>query len=82
MIAAVVAVDEHYAIGKDGKMLVNIRGDLKMFRELTSGHPVIMGRKTFDALPGGALPNRRNVVISSRAQGGCFAWVRYPMICP
>lgn len=72
MIAAVVAVDKNFAIGNAGKMLVGIRGDLKMFRELTSGHTVIMGRKTFDALPNGSLPNRRNIVISSRAAGG---WV-------
>ncbi|MBR6787522.1 MAG: dihydrofolate reductase [Clostridia bacterium] len=70
MIAAVVAVDENFAIGHQGGMLTSIRGDLKMFRELTSGHAVIMGRKTFDALPNGALPNRRNIVISSRAKGG------------
>ena len=73
MIAAVVAVDENFAIGNHGDMLVHIRGDLKMFRELTTGHTVIMGRKTFDALPNGALPNRRNIVISSRAKGGFMA---------
>ena len=73
MIAAVAAVDENFAIGFEGKMLIGIRGDLKMFRELTSGHAVIMGRKTFDALPNGALPNRRNIVISSRANGGFTA---------
>lgn len=71
MIAAVVAVDENFAIGHNGNMLANIRGDLKMFRELTSGHTVIMGRKTFDALPNGPLPNRRNIVISSRAGERC-----------
>lgn len=73
MIAAVVAVDENFAIGNHGDMLAHIRGDLKMFRELTSGHTVIMGRKTFDALPNGALPNRRNIVISSRAEDGFTA---------
>ena len=69
MIAAVAAVDRNNAIGYGGDMLIHLPGDLKMFRELTSGHTVIMGRKTFDALPGGALPNRRNIVISSRARG-------------
>lgn len=69
MIAAVAAVDEQYAIGKDGGMLVSIPDDLKMFRQLTSGHVVIMGRKTFDALPNGSLPNRINVVITTRAEG-------------
>lgn len=71
MIAAVVAVDQNFAIGNKGGMLVSIRGDLKMFRELTSGHTVVMGRKTFDALPCGPLPDRKNIVISSRAQGKC-----------
>ncbi|MBR5232394.1 MAG: dihydrofolate reductase [Clostridia bacterium] len=72
MIAAVAAVDRDYAIGYGGDMLIHLPGDLKMFRELTSGHTVIMGRKTFDALPCGALPNRRNIVISSRAEGEIF----------
>ena len=72
MTAAVAAVDRNYAIGNGGGMLAHLPGDLKMFRELTSGHTVIMGRKTFDALPCGALPDRKNVVISSRARGGCF----------
>lgn len=70
MIAAVVAADENFAIGNRGDMLVSIRGDLKMFRELTTGHTVVMGRKTFDALPFGPLPKRRNIVISSKAQDG------------
>jgi len=69
MIAAVVAVDKNYAIGKNGGMLASIRGDLKMFRELTHGHIVLMGRKTFEALPAGPLPDRKNIVISSKAQG-------------
>lgn len=69
MIAAVVAVDEQYAIGKNGGMLVSIPDDLKMFRQLTSGHIVIMGRKTLDALPNGPLPNRINVVVTTREEG-------------
>lgn len=69
MIASVVAADLNNGIGRDGGMLISIPEDLKMFRELTGGHVVIMGRKTFDALPCGPLPDRINVVISSRAQG-------------
>ncbi len=69
MIAAVVAADERGGIGRDGGMLISIPEDLKMFRELTEGHIVVMGRKTFDALPRGPLPNRVNVVITSKAQG-------------
>ena len=69
MIAAVVAADEKNGIGRCGDMLISIPEDLKMFKELTYGHVVIMGRKTFEALPSGPLPGRINVVISSKAQG-------------
>jgi len=63
-IVIIVAVDENNAIGSKGDQLAYISGDLKRFKQLTTGHSVIMGRKTFNALPGGALPNRRNIVIS------------------
>lgn len=69
MIAAVVAADEGNGIGRDGDMLISIPEDLKMFKELTYGHVVIMGRKTFEALPCGPLPGRINVVITSKAKG-------------
>ena len=72
MIAAVAAVDRKFAIGNNGGMLISIPEDLKMFRELTMGQVVIMGRKTFDALPNGPLPGRENVVISSRAGNGFY----------
>lgn len=52
------------AIGKDNKLLCFVPGDLKRFREITTGHKIIMGRKTFDSLPKGPLPNRENIVIS------------------
>lgn len=48
-----------------GKMPWHLPNDLKHFKSVTQGHTVIMGRKTFDSLPNGALPNRRNIVISS-----------------
>jgi len=72
MIAAVAAIDKAYAIGNAGNMLISIPEDLKMFRELTMGQVVIMGRKTFDALPHGVLPGRVNVVISTRAKNGFY----------
>lgn len=63
-VSMIVAVDKNNGIGKGGDQLAYISGDLKRFKELTSGHTVIMGRKTFEALPNGALPNRRNIVIT------------------
>ena len=62
---AIVAVSENGGIGKDNELLFRISADLKRFKELTSGHTVIMGRKTLQSLPGGrGLPNRRNIVIT------------------
>lgn len=63
-ISIIVAIDENNAIGKDNNLLCHLPNDLKYFKELTTNHTIIMGRKTFDSLPNGALPNRRNIVIS------------------
>lgn len=63
-INIIVAVDRRMGIGRNGNLLYHISADLKNFKRLTTGHTVIMGRKTFDSLPNGALPNRRNIVIS------------------
>lgn len=60
----IVAIDQNNAIGKDNQMLTHLPNDLKYFKQVTSGHSVIMGRKTFESLPKGALPNRRNIVIT------------------
>lgn len=64
MINIIVAVAENGAIGRGGDLVFHVRGDLRRFKELTMGHTVIMGRKTFESLPKGALPGRRNIVIS------------------
>lgn len=62
----IVAVDENWAIGKGGDQLVYIRADLKRFKELTTGHPVILGRKTLATFPGGRpLKGRRNLILSA-----------------
>ena len=62
---AIVAVDEKWGIGRDNALLFNLPADLKRFKELTSGHTVLMGRKTLESLPGGrGLPNRRNLVLT------------------
>lgn len=64
-ISIIVAVAENGAIGKDQGLLWRLPNDLKLFKTLTSGHTIIMGRNTFESLPNGALPNRRNIVITS-----------------
>ena len=63
-ISLIVAVAEDRAIGDKGNLLWHLSSDLKRFKAITTGHTIIMGRKTYDSLPNGALPNRRNIVIS------------------
>ena len=63
-INIIAAIAENNAIGLKGKLLYWLPADLRRFKALTTGHTIIMGRKTFDSLPKGALPNRRNVVLS------------------
>jgi dihydrofolate reductase len=63
-ISIIVAVAENNAIGKDNKLLWHISNDLKRFKRITAGHTVVMGKKTYESLPGGPLPDRRNIVIS------------------
>jgi dihydrofolate reductase len=65
-ISIIVAIAENYAIGLNNDLLWHISDDLKRFKKFTSGHTVIMGRNTFLSLPNGALPNRRNIVITDR----------------
>jgi dihydrofolate reductase len=65
-IVAVVAVAENGVIGRDNAMPWRLKSDLKRFRSLTIGKPVIMGRKTFESL-GGPLKNRTNIVVSRDA---------------
>ncbi len=64
MISIIAAVAENGAIGLDNKLLYWLPNDLKRFKALTTGHTIIMGRRTFESLPKGALPNRRNIVLS------------------
>lgn len=61
-----LAVDNNWSIGHNGKMLFNIEGDMKRFKEITTGNIVIMGRKTYESLPkkNRPLPNRDNIVFS------------------
>lgn len=62
-ISAIVAVDLGGTIGKENQLLWKLKSDLKMFRQLTTGHHVLMGRNTFESI-GKALPNRKNLVVS------------------
>lgn len=63
-LTIIVAKDLNSGIGKGNALLCHLPADLKHFKSLTETHTVIMGRKTFDSLPKGALPNRRNIVVS------------------
>jgi dihydrofolate reductase len=64
IISLVVAASRNGVIGKDGGLPWHISSDLKLFKQITLGKPVIMGRKTWDSLPRKPLPGRRNIVIS------------------
>ena len=63
----IVAIADNNAIGRDNALLWHISEDLKFFRRTTSGHPVIMGRKTYESI-GRPLPKRTNIVVSRGAQ--------------
>lgn len=65
MTTIVVAMGEKNGIGADNQLLWHLPKDLKHFKDLTSGHPIIMGRKTYESI-GKALPNRTNIVISRK----------------
>ena len=62
-LAIIVAAAENHVIGRDNGLIWHLSADLKRFKALTTGHAILMGRKTFESM-GRALPNRRNVVIS------------------
>ena len=63
-ISIIVAIAENFAIGKNNDLLFHLPNDLKRFKQITLGNPVIMGRNTFLSLPNGPLKNRRNIIIS------------------
>ncbi|WP_449435306.1 dihydrofolate reductase [Pedobacter steynii] len=63
MVSIVVAIAQNNAIGKNNQLLWHLPADLKHFKQITSGHTIIMGRKTYDSI-GRPLPNRRNIVIT------------------
>lgn len=64
-ISLIACMARNGAIGFDNHLLYSIPEDMHRFKELTTGHTVLMGRKTFTSLPNGALPHRRNIVLSN-----------------
>lgn len=66
VLSAIAAMSENRVIGKDNQMPWSLPADLKHFKTITSGHPVLMGRKTFESI-GKPLPNRTNIVITRDA---------------
>ena len=74
MLSIIACISKvHRAIGYKNRLLYAIPSDMTRFRMLTTGHTIIMGRKTFESLPNGALPHRRNIVISKTREqiAGC-----------
>ena len=69
MVTIIAAItSDKGAIGRKGDLIYHVSADLKHFKALTTGHTVVMGRRTFDSLPKGALPNRRNIVVTRNAE--------------
>lgn len=66
-ISMIAAVGKNLELGKDNDLIWHFKEDMKFFKETTMGHPVIMGRKTFESLPK-ALPGRKNIVISANPE--------------
>ena len=75
-ITMIVAVAENGAIGKDNNLLWHISGDLKRFKAITTGHSIIMGRKTYLSFPKRPLPDRKNIILTTgdnSYEGACTA---------
>ena len=65
-ISIIVAIAENFAIGKNNDLLFHLPNDLKHFKQITSGHTIIMGRNTLLSLPKWPLPNRRHIIITDK----------------
>ena len=69
MISIIACISkDNRAIGYQNRLLYHLPSDMVRFRELTTGHTIVMGRKTFESLPNGALPYRRNIVVSKKSE--------------
>ena len=71
-LSLIVALAENNAIGLDNRLLYHLPADMRRFKQLTTGHTVLMGSHTFRSLPKGALPNRLNVVLSRKGTSDDF----------
>ena len=71
-ISIIAAVARNRAIGFENKLIYWLPNDLKRFKQLTTGHTIIMGRNTFESLPNGPLPNRRNIVLTRKKESSKF----------
>lgn len=76
-VSIIAAVAKNLALGYENKLIYRLPDDMKRFKALTTGHTVVMGRNTFNSLPKGALPNRRNIVLSRTQKefAGCECFV-------
>ena len=86
MISMIAAVARNRAIGFENRLIYWLPNDLKRFKQLTTGHTILMGRRTFESLPKGALPNRRNCVLTTSVRElpgcECFAsWEEFQATC-
>ncbi len=81
MVSIIAAFTKNRVVGKDGALPWHLPEDMKLFKELTSGKTVIMGRKTYDSLPAKfkPLPNRHNIVVSRSLESTSIAGVD---VCP
>ena len=70
MICMIAAVGKKMELGKNNNLLWHIPNDMKFFRDMTMGHTVVMGRKTYESLPSNGLPGRKMIVISTKALSG------------
>lgn len=64
ILSIIAAIGKYNELGKNNELLWSLPADMKHFKETTTGHTIIMGRKTFESFPNGALPNRRNIVVT------------------
>lgn len=73
-INIIACIAKNGAIGQNNQLLYHLRADMEHFKALTTGHTIIMGRKTYESLPNGALPHRKNVVVSQSLEHieGCI----------
>lgn len=71
MITIIVATDRNYAIGYNNRLLAHLPGDLRRFKDITMGHCLIMGKKTWESLPNKPLPGRQNIVLTDN-ELDCF----------